>query len=269
MTSNVNNEGLGSKANGKADSIKSSSPSKMWLVSDIVSHLPNGAPIEGSESPIPFFHMLERLKTTPREGWRVYGVKSGESISDHMYRMALMTMLAPKSLIGKIDVPRCTQMALVHDMAELLVGDITPVQGIPKAEKNRREATTMDYLTKNLLENVSGGVQANEIRALWQEYEDSKTLESQFVHDVDKVELLLQMVEYERANKCQTDFGEFTWVVSKIMLPELKEWAATIMNEREELWAGREHISYTAIEGPITISRDPSKSLHSCGENDA
>jgi 5'-deoxynucleotidase YfbR-like HD superfamily hydrolase len=33
------------------------------------------------------------LKTTKREGWRRFGI-NGESISDHMYRMSIMTMMA-------------------------------------------------------------------------------------------------------------------------------------------------------------------------------
>lgn len=129
-------------------------------------------------------------------------------------------------------------------MAEALVGDITPVDGVPKHEKNRREATTMDYLTKSLLGRVNGGLTAEGIREIWQEYEDSKTLESQFVHDVDKIELLLQMVEYERANKHNLDLGEFSWVACKIVLPEVKEWSDDILKEREEFWGDKEHKSY-------------------------
>lgn len=31
-------------------------------------------PAEGSLSPVPFFHLLERLKTTKRAGWRRFGI---------------------------------------------------------------------------------------------------------------------------------------------------------------------------------------------------
>ncbi|RKF78937.1 HD domain-containing protein C4G3.17 [Golovinomyces cichoracearum] len=237
----------------KLDTLDSQSASPKWLVQDVAARLPNGAPQEGSDSPVSFFHILERLKTTPREGWRRFGKKNGESISDHMYRMAMMAMFAPEPLRGLLDIQRCTNMALIHDMAEALVGDITPVEGISKEEKNRRETTTMDFLTKNILGNVEGGRIAQNIRSLWQEYEDGVTLESKFVHDLDKIELILQMVEYERASACKCDLGEFTWVHCKIILPETKAWAKTILDEREELWGGREHVSYTAIEDPEDI----------------
>ena len=129
-------------------------------------------------------------------------------------------------------------MALVHDMAESLVGDITPVDGIAKEEKSRREGTTMDYLTKTLLGGVDGGVQGREIREVWQEYEDSETLEAKFVHDVDKLELLLQMVDYERRGEGKLDLGEFAWVSERIELEEVKGWCKEVLKEREDFWNG-------------------------------
>lgn len=188
-------------------------------------------------SPIAFFHFLERLKTTKREGWRRFGLCTAESISDHMYRMSIMTMLAPPSLASRLNVPHCTKMALVHDMAESLVGDITPVDGVPVPEKHRREAVTMDFLTEILLGQSSGFFkQGGEIREIWQEYEASKTLEAVFVHDIDKIELLLQAIEYERSNEGKVDLSEFLSVAENIQLQEVKVWCDEILHERNEYW---------------------------------
>ncbi|RMZ79227.1 hypothetical protein DV737_g3477, partial [Chaetothyriales sp. CBS 132003] len=206
-----------------------------WSVRAVLADLP-ARPQENSSSPLPFFHFVERLKLEKREGWRRFGMYRGESIADHMYRMSIITMLAPPSLSSRLDIPRCTKMALVHDMAEGLVGDLTPVDGVPKAEKSRREAETMDWVADSLLGNVHGGLAGKDIRAAWQEYEDSKTLESQFVHDVDKIELVLQMVEYERASNCSLDLSEFSHVIKRLCLAEMKEWAQEILEEREKLW---------------------------------
>ena len=195
-------------------------------------------PASGSGSAVPFFHLLERLKTNKREGWRRFGIGHGESIADHMYRMALMTMCPPPALLARgLDTARCTRMALVHDMAESLVGDITPIDGVSKAEKSRREAETVNYLTRDLLGGVAGGVAGDEMQALWREYEDDETLEAHFVHDVDKVELLLQMIEYERARRGEVDLGEFTHVAARVTLPECQAWVVEIMKEREAFWA--------------------------------
>jgi len=84
-------------------------------------------------------------------------------------------------------------MCLFHDIAESLVGDLAPMDGVPKTEKNRREALTMDYITKGILGSAYGGAAGagEEPRAIWQEFEDAKTPESRFVQDIDKVEMLL------------------------------------------------------------------------------
>ena len=116
------------------------------------------------------------------------------------------------------------------------VGDITPVDGVAKSEKNRREAETMEYICKDLLGRVGGGLSGQDIRDIWQEYEDSETLESKYVHDIDKMELLLQMVEYERSHEGSIDLGEFSWVAQKIVLPEVKSWCDDVLRERSEFW---------------------------------
>ncbi|KAI4703808.1 hypothetical protein J4E89_009777 [Alternaria sp. Ai002NY15] len=209
---------------------------KKWTVESVLSE--NDLKYaENTDSPLPFFHLLERLKTTKRAGWQRFEIGDGESISDHMYRMSILTMMAPASISSKLDIARCCRMAVVHDMAEALVGDITPVDGISKEEKSRRETETMDYICTNLLGKFNGGLNGQDIRALWQEYEDSETAESHFVHDIDKIELLVQMVEYERESKCERDLGEFQWVADVIKSEEVKAWAQQIIREREQLWS--------------------------------
>jgi putative hydrolases of HD superfamily len=159
-----------------------------------------------------------------------------------MYRMSLMTMLAPPSLASRLDMAKCMRMCLIHDMAESLVGDITPFDGVSKPEKAARELAAMEYIGGGLLGNVNGGAVGRDIQSIWREYEDSQTLESQFVHDIDKVELLLQMVAYEKRGAGKVDLGEFAYVATKVTLPETKEWAAELLKERELFWAGRKHL---------------------------
>jgi putative hydrolases of HD superfamily len=193
-------------------------------------------PKTSSASPVPFLHLLSRLKTTKREGWRRKGLPNAESISDHMYRMAIMTLIAPLSIQAGLDTMRCVKMALVHDMAEALVGDITPVDGVSRWEKSRRESETMDYICGGLLGGFDGGRAAEDVRALWQEYEDNESPEAKFVHDIDKLELLLSMVDYEKAGDGEHDLGEFCHVARRIHSPLVKEWCDEILKERFDFW---------------------------------
>jgi putative hydrolase of HD superfamily len=91
----------------------------------------------------------------------------------------------------------------------------------------------MDYITTSLLGQVPGGaLSAQEIKRVFEEYEENVTLEAQFVHDIDKMELLLQMVEYERSN--DVDLTEFTRVAARVQLPEIKVWAEQVIKERPQ-----------------------------------
>jgi len=158
--------------------------------------------------------------------------------------MAMMAMAAPAPLRARLDIERCISMALVHDMAEALVGDLTPFDGVAKPEKSRRESTTMDYVAQRLLGGCDGGdggdggptAVATRIRNLWQEYEDAATPESVFVHDIDKVELLLQMVEYEKRSAGTISLEEFLRTGQKVVMPEMQAWVREIAAERAKWW---------------------------------
>ncbi|XP_072264959.1 5'-deoxynucleotidase HDDC2 isoform X3 [Pyxicephalus adspersus] len=83
-----------------------------------------------------FMKLLGQLKRTPRTGWVYRQVEKPESVSDHMYRMAVIAMLTADNKLNK---DRCIRLALVHDMAESIVGDIAPADNVSKEEKHRKE----------------------------------------------------------------------------------------------------------------------------------
>ena len=41
-----------------------------WTVEKALAAMAEDPPAEGTSSPVPYFHFLERLKTTKRAGWR-------------------------------------------------------------------------------------------------------------------------------------------------------------------------------------------------------
>jgi putative hydrolase of HD superfamily len=67
-----------------------------------------------------------------------------------------------------------------------IVGDITPSDGVSKEEKNRRESAAMDEMCQLL----GGGIQAEEMKELWMEYENNSSAEAKLVKDFDKVHLI-------------------------------------------------------------------------------
>eukprot|EP00271_Cylindrocystis_brebissonii_P008214 TRINITY_DN2223_c0_g1_i1.p1 TRINITY_DN2223_c0_g1~~TRINITY_DN2223_c0_g1_i1.p1 ORF type:complete len:231 (+),score=18.64 TRINITY_DN2223_c0_g1_i1:517-1209(+) len=96
---------------------------------------------------IDFLNIISQLKVQKRTGWVIRDVENPESIADHMYRMAVMALVITDP---SIDKDRCIKMALAHDIAEAIVGDITPHCGVAKAEKRQMEAAAMDKLEATL-----------------------------------------------------------------------------------------------------------------------
>jgi len=84
-----------------------------------------------------FLVHVGQAKRTFRTGWVLHGVERVESVADHMYRMAVMALLLPN--IDEQSKVRCMKLALVHDLAESVVGDLTDFDGISKEDKHRRE----------------------------------------------------------------------------------------------------------------------------------
>lgn len=140
-----------------------------------------------------------------------------------MYRMGIMGMLTNNS---NLDTNRCVKLALVHDMAEAIVGDITPNdKTVSKDEKHRREYETMVYLTGPEMLAGFNKKAASEIMELWEEYENISTPEARFVKDVDKFELILQTLEYQREFQGEKDLSQFLGVRNQIKSPEVEAWA--------------------------------------------
>ncbi|XP_056872102.1 HD domain-containing protein 2 [Takifugu flavidus] len=148
-----------------------------------------------------FMKLIGQLKRVPRTGWVYRNVKKPESVSDHMYRMAMMSLTITDPTVNK---DRCIKLALVHDMAECIVGDIAPSDNISKAEKHRREEATMRHLTGLLPEELK-----QEIYALWEEYETQSSPEARLVKEFDLLEMILQAYEYEELEGTPGRLQEF------------------------------------------------------------
>ncbi|XP_047980400.1 5'-deoxynucleotidase HDDC2-like isoform X1 [Salvia hispanica] len=66
------------------------------------------------------------------------------------------------------------------------------------------EQEALDEMCKVL----GGGMRAEEIQELWQEYETNSSLEANLVKDFDKVEMILQALEYEKVNELTSEHGK-------------------------------------------------------------
>jgi putative hydrolase of HD superfamily len=165
-----------------------------------------------------FLIKIGALKEMKRRGWILRGVKNPESIADHTFRMAIAAWLLASE--KGLNINRVIKMALVHDLCEVYAGDSTPYDHflpksksefkkilaiwprLSKTEKQRRfskkysrENASLDKLIVNLPIRLK-----REIKSLWLDYEQGLTKEGRFVRQIDRLENLLQALEY-----CQKD----------------------------------------------------------------
>jgi putative hydrolase of HD superfamily len=150
-----------------------------------------------------FLHLIEKLKTTKRTGWIYSKVDKPESIADHMYRMSLMALLIPDDSL--VDKSRLVQMCLVHDVAECIVGDITPHDNISDQDKHLKEERAMN----TLIEILGNTLEAQHMFELWKEYEQAQTKEAILAKDLDKFEMIVQAFEYEQRNATKESLESF------------------------------------------------------------
>lgn len=152
---------------------------------------------------VAFLEVVGALKRTKRTGWVLRGVNDPESVAAHSYRMGIMALLALED--PSLDAAECMRIALCHDLAEAVIGDLVP-GAVEPAEKHRREAEAMDAMCSLL---ASGAPRASaEVRRAYAAYETGASPEALFVKDCDKIDMTLQALEYERLQP-ELDLSDF------------------------------------------------------------
>ena len=144
---------------------------------------------------VTFMSEANNIKQLDRKGWLDVGVKRPESVAAHSWSTAMLAMLlTPKDL----DVNKTIKYAMLHDLAEAHVGDITPLDGISDEECTKLEANAMDKLCKDF----------PHLKTLWQEYEFGRTPEAKFCKQLDRLDMGIQAMLYSKKKHNTTEFIE-------------------------------------------------------------
>jgi putative hydrolase of HD superfamily len=137
------------------------------------------------------FLTLQWAKELPRQGFIALGFKRNEadSVAAHSWTTAMLVyMLATelKKQGEKVDVDRAIKMAMFHDMAETIVGDVgTFVKGMAKGAFAPIEEEGLKWLVADLPTR-------DEMIELVEEYMERKTLEARICKVADNLDALAQ-----------------------------------------------------------------------------
>jgi len=138
-----------------------------------------------------------KLKALPRSGWLRKIINQPETVAAHRWGLALLCMEYGPQIDG-LNMRRVLELALVHDLPEVTVGDITPHDGVSIEDKHRLERTAAHTILSELM------------LAIWLEYDEHQTLESQFVHTMDKIDMAIQSTIYAKEDDTQ-EFLNSAW----------------------------------------------------------
>jgi putative hydrolase of HD superfamily len=110
-----------------------------------------------------------------------------ENSAEHSWHMVLAAMIAREYVPGPLDLLHVLEMIAVHDLVEIDAGDTFAYDVAANLDKEAREHAAAERVFGLLPSD-----QASRVRALWEEFEAQKTMESRFANAVDRLQPLLQ-----------------------------------------------------------------------------
>ncbi|MBW5484941.1 HD domain-containing protein [Streptomyces bambusae] len=135
-----------------------------------------------------FLYEAGTLKNARRTGWWMAGVKDPESIAEHSWRTSVIASVIAQ--LEGADPARAALMAVWHDTQETRTGDVNHL-GKKYATGADPQAVTADQ-TAGMPDLL-----ASAIRDVVAEYEAKDSPEAVCARDADKLECMLQGIEYK------------------------------------------------------------------------
>lgn len=158
-----------------------------------------------------FLRELYKVKTVRREGWIRRNIQLPESIAEHMYGCYLLGIFfLPNNIHQCIDynIPdikkyvqyskkRILEMLLLHDLAEVKIGDIVSPEKVYADEES--ENKRFDYY--EYLCSFPGVYGLGNQKGVWEEFAENSTINAKIANDLDKIEAVIQAYMYQDTNE--------------------------------------------------------------------
>jgi putative hydrolase of HD superfamily len=140
---------------------------------------------------IDFFETIHPLDRVERAGWLLRGVPYPESVAAHSHFMSLMALFVVDAYPDRFDRDRVLAMALIHDVAEARLMDVP----MPYADAYLKDAKAQAEQT--VCEELFAGL-PGAYAALHAELVDAQTPEARLVRGLDKAQMMVKALMYER-----------------------------------------------------------------------
>ncbi|MEM8894936.1 MAG: HD domain-containing protein [Bacteroidota bacterium] len=134
-----------------------------------------------------FIKAAEPLKTTLRSAHNSEGRQ--ESTAEHTWRILLLAFSLEK-YYPDINLVRLFKMLIIHDLGEIVNGDIPAIYQDPNTDKNDAERNDFIQVISPLPEAIRA-----EMLDLFDEYNTVVTPEAKLAKALDKLETLIQHIQ--------------------------------------------------------------------------
>lgn len=135
---------------------------------------------------IAFLMEADKLKSILRQTSLIDSSRQ-ENSAEHSWHLVLAATVLREHAPSAIDLIRVLQILTLHDLVEIDAGDTFAYDAVGLETKVAREQAAATRLFGLLPAD-----QAEEFRALWDEFEAQETMESRFANALDRLQPLLQ-----------------------------------------------------------------------------
>jgi putative hydrolase of HD superfamily len=151
-----------------------------------------------------FYLLATRLQDKIRTGWdkNHWNIQKEriESVSEHIYDTCILALAIDSEFETNLDINKVIKMLVLHEIGEVIIGDITPFDHISLEEKKQMEHEAIKEVLGDLIKK-------DEYYSLLLEFDEHKTKESIFAYHCDKFDADLRAKIYQDMG-CQKSLNE-------------------------------------------------------------
>lgn len=179
-----------------------------------------------------FFKTVGKSKRLLRSGWIREKINDPESVAEHSFRVSVLAMVLSDKLGYDLDKNKLIKMAILHDLGEVITGDIVTerydfIDIIKRTQKEGEE--------KEGVREIFGKIGlSDEYAKIFEEMIGRTTLEAKVFWQFDKLEMALQALEYEEEQGKNLEEFFVTASMSHIREPLLKKIFEQIVSKRKK-----------------------------------
>ncbi len=204
-----------------------------YLTSEELDGVANNTHFQGDaiapNSALSFLLTTLQSKKIVRTGWKMMSIPNPESVAEHSFQLCVIAMVFADQL--GVDREKLIKMAIIHDLGEIITGDLVWSRGnIIDIQKRQKK----EIMEAEGIESIFAKLgTSKEYQTIFKEMTERKSAEASIFWQLDKLEMAIQALDYEK--RTQKNLDEF-FINTDLQLihPFLRSIFAHVMAQRPQ-----------------------------------